>query len=96
MHILVVEDEKALGESLVFGLMINGYAVDAALNEKQADQKVFCENYDLIILDLNLPKMDGFTVLENFRKENLDVPVLILSARDRICDKKWIDEKSKR
>ena len=49
--------------------------------------KAFCETYDLIFLALNLPKMDGFTVLENFRKENLDVPVLILSARDGIDDK---------
>lgn len=87
MRILVVEDEKTLREALVNGLKIKGYAVDAASGGKQADEMVFCENYDLIILDLNLPEVDGLTVLENFRKENLDVPVLILSARDGIDDK---------
>lgn len=85
--ILIVEDEKILRDSLAEGLRLKGYAVDIAADGEDADEKAFCENYDLIILDLNLPKMDGFTVLENFRKENLDVPVLILSARDGIDDK---------
>lgn len=87
MKILIVEDEKILRDSLAEGLRLKGYAVDIAADGEDADNKAFCENYDLIILDLNLPKMDGFTVLENFRKENLDVPVLILSARDGIDDK---------
>lgn len=87
MKILIVEDEKILRDSLAEGLRLKGYAVDIAADGEDADDKAFCENYDLIILDLNLPKMDGFTVLENFRKENLDVPVLILSARDGIDDK---------
>lgn len=87
MKILIVEDEKILRDSLAEGLRLKGYAVDIAADGEDADEKAFCENYDLIILDLNLPKMDGFTVLENFRKENLDVPVLILSARDGIDDK---------
>lgn len=87
MKILIVEDEKILRDSLAEGLRLKGYAVDIAADGEDADDKAFCETYDLIILDLNLPKMDGFTVLENFRKENLDVPVLILSARDGIDDK---------
>lgn len=87
MKILIVEDEKILRDSLAEGLRLKGYAVDLAVDGEDAGEKVFCETYDLIILDLNLPKVDGFTVLENFRKENLDVPVLILSARDGIDDK---------
>lgn len=80
-------DEKILRDSLAEGLRLKGYTVDIAADGEDADDKAFCETYDLIILALNLPKMDGFTVLENFRKENLDVPVLILSARDGIDDK---------
>ena len=68
-------------------LRLKGYAIDVAGDGESADEKAFYERYDLIILDLNLPKLDGFSVLGNFRKENLDVPVLILSARDGIEDK---------
>lgn len=87
MKILIVEDEAVLRNSLVEGLKIKGYAVDFACDGEVADEKVFCENYDLIVLDLNLPKMDGFTVLKNIRHENKEIAVLILSARDGIEDK---------
>lgn len=87
MKILIVEDEEKLRNSLAEGLRLKGYAIDVAGDGESADEKAFYERYDLIILDLNLPKLDGFSVLGNFRKENLDVPVLILSARDGIEDK---------
>lgn len=87
MKILIVEDEEKLRNSLAEGLRLKGYAIDVSGDGESADEMVFCERYDLIILDLNLPNMDGFSVLERFRKENLDVPVLILSARDGIEDK---------
>lgn len=87
MKILIVEDEEQLRKSLAEGLRLKGYAIDVAVDGESADEKAFCESYDLIILDLNLPKMDGFSVLENVRKEKRDVPVLILSARDGIEDK---------
>ncbi|MEG0156045.1 MAG: response regulator transcription factor [Anaerovoracaceae bacterium] len=87
MKILIVEDEKDLRDSLAEGLRINGYAVDLAPDGKEADQKIFCENYDLIVLDLNLPHLDGFTILENLRRENKELAVLILSARDDVEDK---------
>lgn len=87
MRILVVEDEKLLRESLVEGLKIKGYAVDYACDGEKADEMVYCEEYDLIILDINLPKLDGFTVLKNIRKTNKKVNVLVLSARDGIDDK---------
>lgn len=87
MKILIVEDDEKLRNSLSEGLVLKGYAIDAAADGESADEMAFCGNYDLIILDLNLPKMDGFSVLENLRKEKQDVPVLILSARDGIDDK---------
>lgn len=87
MKILIVEDEERLRHSLAEGLRLKGYGVDVAEDGEIADEKAFCESYDLIILDLNLPKMDGFSVLENLRREKQELPVLILSARDGIDDK---------
>lgn len=87
MRLLVVEDEKALREALVNGLKIKGYAIDAASDGEQADVLAYTVQYDLIILDVNLPKIDGFTVLKNIRRENKEIPVLILSALDEIEDK---------
>lgn len=87
MKILIVEDEEKLRNSLAEGLRLKGYAIDVAADGELADEMAFCENYDLIILDLNLPKVDGFSVLQNFRREKQDVPVLILSARDGVEDK---------
>lgn len=87
MKILIVEDDEKLRNSLSEGLRSKGYAIDVAKDGESADEKAFCENDDIIILDLNLPKMDGFSVLKNLRKEKADVPVLILSARDGVEDK---------
>lgn len=87
MKILIVEDDEKLRHSLAEGLSLKGYAIDVAEDGESADERAFCESYDLIILDLNLPKLDGFSVLENLRKEKQDTPVLILSARDGIEDK---------
>lgn len=87
MKILIVEDEEKLRNSLAEGLRLKGYAIDVAGDGQSADEKAFCDNYDLIILDLNLPKLDGFSVLKNIRREKRDVPVLILSARDGVEDK---------
>lgn len=87
MKILIVEDEEKLRDSLAEGLRLKGYAIDVAEDGEKADEMAFCENYDRIILDLNLPKLDGFSVLQNIRREKQDMPVLILSARDGIEDK---------
>lgn len=87
MKILIVEDERALRDSLAEGLRLRGYAVDVAADGESAGERLLVESYDLVVLDLNLPKVDGFTVLEEFRRESQDVPVLILSARDGVGDK---------
>ncbi|KOS62115.1 response regulator transcription factor [Lysinibacillus agricola] len=87
MRILVVEDEIDLQEAIAEGLRIDGYAVDTCSNGEDAYELAYVENYDLIILDLNLPKMDGLKVLEKLREENKEIKVLILSARSSVNDK---------
>ena len=87
MKILVVEDEKDLRESLVEGLRLDGYAVDACGDGLSADELLFVEPYDLVILDLNLPGMDGIEVLRNLREHNRQLNVLVLSARTSLEDK---------
>ena len=69
MKLLVVEDEKELLDSIAEGLRLSGYAVDTASDGEEAQEMCYVENYDLIVLDINLPKMDGFTVLQKIREE---------------------------
>lgn len=87
MRILVVEDETDLREAIAEGLRLDGYAVDTCGDGADAYELLYVENYDLAILDLNLPGMDGLTVLQKIRKENKDLKVLILSARGSVSDK---------
>lgn len=87
MRILVVEDEIDLQEAIAEGLRMEGYAVDTCSNGEDAYELAYVENYDLVILDLNLPKMDGLKVLEKIREENNELKVLILSARSSVNDK---------
>ncbi|MEG0292119.1 MAG: response regulator transcription factor [Anaerovoracaceae bacterium] len=87
MRILVVEDEPLLREAIVEGLLIYGYAVDSCGDGEAAYEQLFVENYDLVVLDINLPKMDGLTVLEKIRDEKPELKILILSARSTVLDK---------
>lgn len=87
MRILVVEDELDLQEAIAEGLRIDGYAVDTCDNGEDAYELAFVENYDLVILDLNLPKMDGIDVLGKIREEKPNLKVIILSARSSVSDK---------
>lgn len=87
MRLLVVEDEKQLLESIAEGLRLSGYIVDTAENGKEAEEMCFIEDYDLLILDINLPIVDGFTVLKNIRKYNKTVNIIILTARSDVEDR---------
>lgn len=87
MRILIVEDEKELACSIAEGLQIDGFETEICENGEAALDLCLTEIYDLIILDLNLPGMDGMDVLHEFRKENRSTPVLILSARIQLSDK---------
>ena len=87
MRLLVVEDERDLAENLKKGLTEQGYAVDIALDGEQGCFMAETEPYDLIILDLMLPKMDGIAICNSLRKKGLNIPVLMLTAKSRIEDK---------
>lgn len=87
MKLLIIEDEKELCRTIADGLRLNGYETDTCCDGSEGLELCTVESYDLIILDLNLPSMDGMEVLEHFRKENTETPVLILSARGQISDK---------
>lgn len=84
---LVVEDERSLCNAITKGLRLDGYEVDSCLDGNEAWDMILAERYDLIILDLNLPGMDGMEILRSFRKENVETNVLILSARSQLQDK---------
>jgi heavy metal response regulator len=87
MRILVVEDEKRIADFLCRGLEGAGYAVDAAPNGSVALDLTHSCDYDLVILDLMLPDMDGLQVLERIRSRKVGPPVLILSARGALDDR---------
>ena len=87
MRILVVEDEMELCGAIAEGLELDGYAVDTCYDGAEAHALILVEPYDLVVLDLNLPGMDGMDLLEELRRANREVKVLILSARDSVEDK---------
>lgn len=85
--ILLVEDEENLHEALKLNLELEGYEVTSAYDGNRALQAVQAEYFDLIILDIMLPEVDGITALESIRVQNNNVPVLILSAKNNSADK---------
>lgn len=85
--ILIVEDEESLREALQLNLELEGYSVTTASTGSEALQVVRKEYFDLILLDIMLPEMDGITVCENIRLQNNDVPVLFLSAKNSSMDR---------
>lgn len=87
MRFLVVEDEKRISDFLSRGLESAGYAVDVAGDGARAIDLVHSTDYDLVILDMMLPDMDGLQVLERIRNRKTSPPVLILSARGGVDDR---------
>lgn len=87
MRLLIAEDEKNLNKILVQQLTANGYTVDACFNGEEALNFIDVTTYDAIILDIMMPKVDGFMVLRQIRNKKIDTPVLFLTARDSIADR---------
>ena len=86
MKILVVEDEIDLNNVIVKHLKKDGYSVDSAFNGEEAMDFTAVANYDLIVLDIMMPVMDGLTFLQKSRAAKLATPVLILTAKDEVDD----------
>jgi len=87
MRVLVVEDERKIAEFIRRGLKEEGYGADVASDGEQGYHLARVNDYDLIILDLMLPKMDGLSLCRRLRQDKSTVPILILTVRDAVKDK---------
>ena len=87
MRVLIVEDDPLLGDGLSRSLTQAGYAVDLVADGGMADAVLATQAFDLVILDLGLPKLDGFEVLKRLRRRASATPVLVLTARDTLDDR---------
>lgn len=87
MKILVIEDEVELNDAIAEGLRLSGYTVDSAYDGEEGEELQFINDYDLIVLDINLPKMDGFEVLKKIRERDKSVNVIMLTARGDVEDR---------
>ncbi len=87
MRMLIAEDERYLNRILKKQLAKEGYAVDSCENGSDALSCLQCAAYDAAVLDIMMPEMDGLTVLEKIRKQNIPVPVLLLTAKDAVEDR---------
>lgn len=87
MRILLIEDERRLANVVKKGLMEDGFAVDVVYDGEEGKYLAESEDYDLIILDITLPKVDGITICKELRKKNIKIPILILTARATLEEK---------
>ena len=87
MRLLIVEDEKNLCDTIAKNLYGAGYEIDTSYDGNDALDCILSEDYDLIVLDLNLPGTDGMDILKELRKKNEETKVIILSAKSQIADK---------
>jgi two-component system, OmpR family, response regulator len=87
MRILIVEDDPVLADGLTRSLRAADYAVDCLDDGAEADHVLNAQHYDLVILDLGLPKVDGFEILRRLRRRGSRIPVLVLTARDALEDR---------
>jgi len=87
MRLLLVEDDELLGDGVRAGLTQNGYTVDWFKDGLSASQAIRNEEFDIVLLDLGLPKMSGLAVLQQMREQGISTPVLILTARETVEDR---------
>ncbi len=86
-RILIVDDDDEIRELLEFDIAQSGYFVDTASDGKEGLTKVLNNSYDLVVLDVMMPKMNGFDVCKNIRQAKLSIPILMLTAKGTIGDK---------
>ncbi|MCD7780830.1 MAG: response regulator transcription factor [Candidatus Gastranaerophilales bacterium] len=86
-RLLIADDDNEIRELLEFDLSHSGYSVDSAKNGEEALQMALTNSYDLILLDVMMPKMNGFDVCKNIRAAKPDIPILMLTAKGTITDK---------
>jgi DNA-binding response OmpR family regulator len=87
MRVLVVEDDVPLAGTLCEGLTQAGFAPEALGSAEAAEAVLSCTHYDLVILDIGLPRMSGLELLRRLRERRIDVPILVLTARDGVIDR---------
>jgi len=87
MRLLFVEDDTKIADFVLKGLRSAGFAVDHALDGEEGVHMGFFETYDTMIVDVMLPKLDGIAVIQRLRREKINTPGIILSARDRVADR---------
>ncbi|MDP3014041.1 MAG: response regulator transcription factor [Candidatus Subteraquimicrobiales bacterium] len=87
MRVLIIEDEIRLNNIIKKGFVEDGFAVDQAFDGEEGQYLAESEQYDLIVLDLMLPKIDGVSVCKNLRKKEIKIPILMLTARSTMEDK---------
>ena len=87
MRLLIAEDDAALANAIARGLRENAYAVDIAADGDKALLEAVLNDYDALIIDIGLPRRDGFSVCREVRKRGLVVPILMLTARDAVADR---------
>lgn len=87
MRILIAEDERDLNQLIKKRLKEDGYSVDACFDGEAVFDYLLCAEYDALVLDIMMPKLDGISVLQRLRKEGNTVPVLLLTAKDSIEDR---------
>jgi two-component system OmpR family response regulator len=87
MRVLLIEDDHMIGESVAESLTDDGYAVDWIKDGDSGLTAISCQNYDLLLLDLGLPRKDGIEVLRKIRQQKNPLPIIILTARDSVQDR---------
>ena len=87
MRILVVEDEMDMNRLLVKTLKREGYSVDGCFDGEEAWLHLMGAEYDAVVLDVMMPKKDGYTLIQELRDKGKDIPVLFLTAKDSIADR---------
>lgn len=87
VRLLLVEDDEMIAETILDAMRREGYAIDWACDGREAELSLDNGVYDLVLLDLGLPKKDGIAVLNDYRRRNGDAPVIILTARDAVSER---------